>query len=196
MHILKQLAGYFENKSKPFLLAVNISLLFVVGLTDFVTGYEIGISLFYLIPISFASWFGSKNQGILVSSLSILTLAVADIMAGKEAHHILIELWNLLMHLGFFVTYAVVLSVVRADLNERRRLVDELRIALSEVKQLSGFLPICASCKKIRDDEGYWNQIESYISSHSEVQFSHGICPDCVKQMYPDVADEILPKKK
>jgi len=61
-----------------------------------------------------------------------------------------------------------------------------LEQALAEVKQLSGFLPICSSCKKIRDDKGYWNQIESYIQARSEAQFSHGMCPDCMKKLYPD----------
>ena len=56
-----------------------------------------------------------------------------------------------------------------------------------KVKTLSGFLPICVSCKKIRDDKGFWNQVEAYISEHSEVEFSHGICPDCMKKLYPDV---------
>jgi hypothetical protein len=62
----------------------------------------------------------------------------------------------------------------------------ELEEALSRVKLLSGLLPICASCKKIRDDKGYWNQIESYIREHSEAEFSHGICPECIKKLYPD----------
>jgi DNA-binding LacI/PurR family transcriptional regulator len=57
----------------------------------------------------------------------------------------------------------------------------------TRVKTLSGFLPICASCKKIRDDKGYWNQVEAYISEHSEVEFSHGLCPDCAKKLYPDI---------
>jgi len=69
----------------------------------------------------------------------------------------------------------------------REKTVAELQKALAKVKLLSGFLPICASCKKIRDDKGYWNQIEEYIHAHSEAEFSHGICPDCVKKMYPDL---------
>jgi PAS domain-containing protein len=68
----------------------------------------------------------------------------------------------------------------------RERLVDDLQEALSRVKTLSGLLPICASCKKIRDDSGYWRQIEVYISTHTEAEFSHGICPDCMRQIYPD----------
>jgi hypothetical protein len=62
----------------------------------------------------------------------------------------------------------------------------ELERALSDIKQLSGMLPICASCKKIRNDSGYWQQIETYIRDHSEVEFSHSICPDCVAKLYPD----------
>ncbi len=70
---------------------------------------------------------------------------------------------------------------------EREGLIAQLQKALSEVKTLQGFLPICASCKKIRDDTGYWNQIESYIQTHSNAQFSHSICPDCAKKLYPEM---------
>ena len=66
----------------------------------------------------------------------------------------------------------------------------DLEQALSEVKVLRGFIPICASCKKIRDDKGYWQQIETYIQERSEALFSHGICKDCMKKHYPDYADE------
>ncbi|MCI5222388.1 MAG: hypothetical protein D3924_06900 [Candidatus Electrothrix sp. AR4] len=84
--------------------------------------------------------------------------------------------------------------VVEKELNQYKEdlefLVDKrtekLQEALSKVKILSGFLPICASCKKIRDDRGYWNQIESYIREHSEAEFSHGICPDCAEKLYPE----------
>ena len=58
---------------------------------------------------------------------------------------------------------------------------------ISEIKILSGLLPICSSCKKIRDDKGYWSQIEAYIQEHSEAQFSHSICPKCAKELYPDL---------
>ncbi len=70
---------------------------------------------------------------------------------------------------------------------ERERLIAELKDAISKVQTLSGLLPICSSCKKIRDDKGYWNQIEGYISKHSTAQFSHGICPECAKKLYPDL---------
>ena len=67
---------------------------------------------------------------------------------------------------------------------ERECILKELKNALAHVKKLSGLLPICAHCKKIRDDEGYWNQIDSYIEKHSEAKFSHGICQECVEKFY------------
>ncbi|MCK5193294.1 MAG: hypothetical protein KAQ71_05760, partial [Desulfobulbaceae bacterium] len=63
---------------------------------------------------------------------------------------------------------------------------------LQRMKYLEGILPICASCKKIRDDKGHWHQIESYIRDKSEAEFSHGICPECVKKLYPELAQDIL----
>ncbi len=71
---------------------------------------------------------------------------------------------------------------------ERESVIAELKNALSEVRTLSGLLPICAGCKKIRDDGGYWNKIESYIESHTSAQFSHGLCPDCMGDYFPGVS--------
>jgi hypothetical protein len=70
----------------------------------------------------------------------------------------------------------------------RERLIEELRQALTKVKQLSGLLPICASCKRIRDEGGSWQQLEKYIHSHSEADFTHGVCPECFKKLYGDYA--------
>ena len=76
----------------------------------------------------------------------------------------------------------------KAAEQERERLVSELREALTQVKTLSGFLPICASCKNIRDDAGYWQGIETYLSERADVEFTHGICPSCVAKLYPEFA--------
>ncbi|MBU0992501.1 MAG: response regulator [Proteobacteria bacterium] len=71
---------------------------------------------------------------------------------------------------------------------ERRQLIAELQDALAKVKKLSGLLPICASCKKIRDDSGYWDQVDAYIQKHSEAEFTHSICPECMKKLYPELS--------
>lgn len=73
---------------------------------------------------------------------------------------------------------------------EQQELIVKLQKAMDEVKTLRGFIPICANCKKIRDDEGYWRQIEVYIQERSSATFSHGICPDCAKKLYPELYKE------
>ena len=70
--------------------------------------------------------------------------------------------------------------------NLSERLITQLQDALAQVKKLSGLLPICAACKKIRDDSGYWNQIEAYLREHSQAEFTHSICPDCLEKLYGD----------
>ncbi|MDD3472740.1 MAG: MCP four helix bundle domain-containing protein [Syntrophaceae bacterium] len=78
---------------------------------------------------------------------------------------------------------------------EKAKLVAELQDTVGQVKILSGMLPICSSCKKIRDDSGYWRQVEEYVRDHSEAEFTHSICPDCLRRLYPEIADEILSSK-
>lgn len=85
-------------------------------------------------------------------------------------------------------------SIIARDITERKRLeqerlalIEQLQKAMSEVKQLSGLLPICASCKRIRDEKGGWQQVEVYVHAHSQADFTHSICPDCTQQLYPDI---------
>lgn len=81
---------------------------------------------------------------------------------------------------------------LNVELEERRRIekkraadFKELKKKMDSVKTLSGLLPICASCKRIRDEDGYWNELETYIEAHSDIVFSHGICPECIEKLYP-----------
>jgi PAS domain S-box-containing protein len=78
---------------------------------------------------------------------------------------------------------------------ERDQLIHKVRSAHQQVRALRGLLPICASCKKIRDDSGYWHQVESYLQSHAGVEFSHGICPDCMGRLYPEFPGETAPRR-
>ena len=103
-----------------------------------------------------------------------------------------IEKRPILAILSEFTEMRLELSMARREIErrvqiqrEKEGLIDELQHALAEVKTLRGFLPICACCKKIRDDQGYWQRLEKYIQERSEARFSHGICPECRNQMYP-----------
>lgn len=92
---------------------------------------------------------------------------------------------------GVVVVFRDITARQQAE-EERERLISELQESLAKVKQLSGLIPICASCKKIREDRNYWTAVEAYVASHSEAKFSHTVCPDCLRKLYPDFAEEIL----
>ncbi|OGR90747.1 MAG: hypothetical protein A2V88_07935 [Elusimicrobia bacterium RBG_16_66_12] len=89
---------------------------------------------------------------------------------------------------------AVRISALTQAAMEREKLVGELRGALAQVKLLSGFIPICSSCKKIRDDKGYWETVEKYVTQHSDARFSHGLCPDCGKKVYGELYEREFPQ--
>jgi hypothetical protein len=91
--------------------------------------------------------------------------------------------------LAIWLTFSLGLKRKIAE-EKRTQAVAEREKVLEEIRILRGLLPICASCKKIRDDKGLWTQIESYIKAHSEASFSHGICPECAKKLYPELYDE------
>jgi putative methionine-R-sulfoxide reductase with GAF domain len=82
------------------------------------------------------------------------------------------------------------------EFRAKQILIDDLKEALTKVKTLGGLLPICSSCKKIRDDKGYWNQIELFIRDHSEANFTHGMCPECSEKMFPGMQSLMAAKAK
>ncbi len=118
----------------------------------------------------------------------------ADLIAGLDAG------------VNEYLTKPLDIAELRARVEVGRRMVDmqealaakveELHKALEDIKTLRGIIPICANCKKIRDDKGYWNQVEVYVRKHSEAEFSHGICPDCAKKLYPDLYPKIANELK
>ena len=85
---------------------------------------------------------------------------------------------------------------IARDISERKQAEAERERLLGEVRTLSGLLPICSACKKIRDDQGYWTQVETYFHRHSQATFTHSLCPECVKALYPEVAAQVLAGKK
>lgn len=103
-----------------------------------------------------------------------------------------------------YVTKPFKMEILKARINihlELKKSRDELKDALANIKTLKSLLPICANCKKIREDDGYWEKVETYINRHTDTQFSHSICPECAKELYPDLdldalySSQYLPKK-
>jgi PAS domain S-box-containing protein len=79
---------------------------------------------------------------------------------------------------------------------ERERLIQELQVAMASIKTLKGLLPTCAWCRKVRDDDGYWKKVETYIEEHSDASFTHGICPECLQKNDPEAYIEYMEKNK
>jgi ligand-binding sensor domain-containing protein len=123
--------------------------------------------------------------------------AVASFQLRLAPHFYQTPAWYALIAVAsgllFFTGYRWRVRQLRARAEELSRNVKE---AVASVRVLRGLLPICASCKRVRSDKGYWEQIEAYLRSHSEAEFTHGICPDCLREQYPQYADRVLAARK
>ena len=209
---MNSLVRYLDRQSETQATVLSLLLFLAVGVLDYVTGFEISFSIFYLLPIGLVTWFAGWRKGVLMAGLGALMGGVVEYFGMGHYSHFIILYWNAAVRLGVFLIVVFLLSSVRSwgdelarrveertallakEIAERKRseaecaiVVAELRDVLSNVKHLRGLLPICASCKRIRDDHGYWNDVEEYIRKHSEADFTHGICPDCAKRLYPGI---------
>jgi K+-sensing histidine kinase KdpD len=182
-------------KGNPILVVIVLSVL-ALGYIDYATGYEFGFFVFYFLPIAIAAWKLGFTSSYLISILSSIVWFLADIHSSHPYGSIALGFWNTIIRLFSFLIIAYSTSKIRLLLAKERETAQALRDALSQIKTLSGLIPICASCKKIRDDKGYWNQLETFIQEHSEAEFSHGICPECMKKLYGVVLEEDTNLKK
>ena len=131
----------------------------------------------------------AANQGAFAYHVKPLDIDAlnASVRNALRQQHLEIDKRNLLH------TVQEINAELKHSVTELETKNDKLLDALAKVKLLSGLLPICASCKKIRDDAGYWNEIENYIAAHSEADFTHGFCQECIKKLYPDAYRQLYP---
>lgn len=185
-----------------FLMSICL-LLSILGLIDFGLG-SFGIQ-FLMLCLLLAVVFLEKKIAIWTYVICITIIAVIGVLfvegivaANLNAYNTYISVW-----VSAFIAFSVVLGLVvflvgsinqtlNSKLIDLKRMYKNLQKAKDEIKTLRGIIPICSFCKKIRDDRGYWNQIEAYIQDHSEASFSHGLCKDCAKRHYPemDISDD------
>ena len=170
---------YAAKQSRVLVILSGICVVVLLGAVDWATGYEISFSIFYLAPICFVAWYAGRQAGLILALMGAAVWLAADVAAGHPFGHFLIPFWNAVVRLGFYVITVLILHRLHRFLDEQARLIRELQEARDEVKALGGLIPICAWCKKIRDDEGYWQQVETYITEHTEASFTHSICPEC-----------------
>ncbi len=111
-----------------------------------------------------------------------------DQFLASQSNHIKHNLFAyLIIWTSVLLGVLIAFRIIKNEIKQKENLIDQLQSASNEVKTLKGFIPICASCKKIRDDKGYWSQLEKYIGERSDAEFTHGICPDCSKKIYQEL---------
>jgi hypothetical protein len=192
---MTRVTTYLRKQRQWTILVPCLILTAIIGFLDFITGYELDLSLFYLVPLCLVTWYTGKNFGIIIALVSAVVWLCADIQAGHSYSHPAVSLWNGAIIFGFFLMTVIILSKLKAAHERQATLVSELREALDNVRVLKGLIPICAWCKKIRDDEGYWKNVETYFSEHSDASFTHGMCPQCKAKMQEEIRSKKMVKK-
>jgi len=185
--------AFFKGNWRLFFIALSV---LAIGYIDYITGYELGFFVFYFLPIALAAWKVTSTSSYLISILSASVWFLSDTLSGHPYSSVFFEFWDTAIRLVSFLIIAYTTSKIRSLLTKERETTQALQAAMNQIKTLSGLIPICASCKKIRDDKGYWNQVEVYIQQHSEAEFSHGFCPDCMKKLYGVDLEEDTNSKK
>jgi hypothetical protein len=162
--------------------ALTAILASMLGVVDWASGYELQFFVFYFIPVAIAGWTCGAKRGYVIAVLSAGVWFAADMFSGHPYTHVSLAVWNTTIRLVSFLVIAFAVARIRALLKQERSISDTLEKTLSEVKTLTGLLPICAGCKKIRNDQGYWQQSEEYISKHTRAEFTHGLCQECMRK--------------
>jgi len=165
----------------------------LLGVVDWLTGYDLNFFVFYFLPVILAAWRVGLGSSIAVAVVCGFVWAGADYASGHTYSSSVFAVWNTLIRLTSFIIIAWLVSKIGYLIATERAKVDALRKALAEIKLLEGLLPICAQCKKIRDDKGSWRQMEAYIGEHANVRFSHGYCPECAKRALEEAGIDNTP---
>ena len=173
----------YLTKKQWLLVVACIIMSLAIDWFDYFTGEEYEFFILYYIPVGIIAWRIGRTAGLLMAVFCAATWFQSDILA-QSHYSLFVGEWDTAMRLVSFVALAWTLSQVRTELTEEKRLNTELADAMAQIKTLSGILPMCSFCRKIRDDKNQWTPLESYISKHSDAQVSHGLCPICYKKHY------------
>jgi hypothetical protein len=170
-------------QSKWLLWAAVLCITAALGWMDWLTGRRLSFFAFYFIPVGIAAWHLGLGGMIISSIICTGVWFGSDALSGAAYDSHVHPVWNTMMRLCAFLAVGWPLHRLRRLLISEKDKTSALERSLAEIKVLKGILPICAQCKRIRDDEGRWQQMERYISRHSGAQFTHGYCPECAEAL-------------
>lgn len=178
------------HQTAVFFWALALIILGAIGWFDYATGSDLNVFAFYFLPVWLIGWHVGLRSGMYMALIAAGTWFVADIASGHVYYWPGVAGWNALMEFAACAVIAGIASIVRTQLRARAKLDTELFEMVVQIKRLEGLLPICATCKQIRNERGEWERMEKYITAHSEVQFSHSVCPECARKLYPQYLDQ------
>ena len=160
-------------------LGASTGCVLVLGYADYRTDFDFDLFLFYALPVAVTAWGAGRVAAVGMGALAFATWFCANLLWVNPYGSVFYLAWNTALRCGWLLIVALAVARIRADLGHAQALNAQLGEALGQIKQLRGLLPICAWCKKIRNDSGYWEQLEAYLAKHADVTFTHGICPGC-----------------
>lgn len=166
---------------------LGMAAILLLGLIDWKTGFELNFFVFYFLPVGLGGWFFGLETALAFSVLSALTWYGADALSGHTYASHVYAAWNTMIRLISFLAIGWSVFKMRQARDRERNAAAALRKALSEVKVLESFIPICAQCKKIRSQDGAWQPLEVYLGEHSNSRFSHGYCPECARKAMAEI---------
>lgn len=154
---------------------------------DLLTPVGVAIGVLYTTLVLLAMWSPHRWFIFLVAAVVSVLAEVGFLLSPGDPNWMAVS--NRLLSL-FTIWVAAILSYLhKRDQQERERLILDLQDSLDHIKTLRGLLPVCVSCKKVRNGQGYWKSIDTYVSERAEAQITHGICPDCFTHYYPKTAE-------
>jgi len=169
--------------SKPVMFAASLVGVALIGFVDYLTGYEVSLSVFYTAPVIVAVWCCGLWPSVLIAMLSVVTWRIADAAAGHVYTVPIIPLWNSFVRFTFLLLTAYGASAAKFQIQQGK----------ARLKALEGRLPICTCCKRICDAEGYWAEIEVYLSEHSSAEPKSKLCPDCARRLHIQQISPVMP---
>ncbi len=160
-------------------LSLSLAGILALGYVDYVTPFEFEVFIFFSLPVAMAAWWVGRPAAVLTAALAVAAWLGAHFLWTNPYSSRFYAAWNTGLHFGWILLVALTVSRIRADLERERQLNATLATALRQVNELKDLLPVCAWCQKVRNDQGYWERLDSYIQRTTRTEFTHGICPAC-----------------
>lgn len=167
------------GRTRLAIAVASVVLVALIAGLDHATGSNVGVDLFYFAPLAAAAWYVGWPFGILLSAFSTGMAVLTGVLFLGRYPTLWHGAWDVVLHLGSFLIVSLLTAKVQRLLEHERETAAELRQSLEEIQELRSLIPICAWCKAIRNDAGYWGSVETYFGTHAGATFTHGICPDC-----------------